>query len=106
MCCQDAAMKKTERFVSPRDAAYFLGLSRRTLSRREAEGKLTPVKFNSRVTRYKESDVLALQPDKSITTVPPAPCRLRISVIPVPPAPSSPAKPPKSRQRRALKLAA
>src|SRR5688572_2290682 len=92
-------MKKSERFVSPRDAAYFLGLSRRTLSRREREGKLVPHKFNSRVVRYKEADVLALQPDRSITAVPAAPRRLRITVT-LPPAPPTPT-PTKSRHRLA-----
>ena len=40
-----------DRLVRPDEAADLLALSRRTLRRDQVAGKLTPIKFNSRVTR-------------------------------------------------------
>jgi predicted site-specific integrase-resolvase len=49
-----------DRLVKPDEAADLLALSRRTLRRYEVAGRLTPIKLNSRVTRYRVADLLRL----------------------------------------------
>jgi predicted site-specific integrase-resolvase len=58
-------MNGQEQLIRPSEAEKILALSRRTLRRYETAGKLTPVKLNCRVTRYRLSDVLRLtQPEQ------------------------------------------
>lgn len=49
-----------ERLIKPVEASLLLAVSRRTLRRYEADGKLHPVKLNQRATRYRLADVLRL----------------------------------------------
>jgi predicted site-specific integrase-resolvase len=50
----------TERLLRPAVAADMLGLSRRTLRRYETQGLLRGIKLNQRVTRYRQSEIVAL----------------------------------------------
>lgn len=50
-------MKADNCLLSPKQLGSMLGLSRRTLARYEAEGLLSPIKLNARVTRYVRADV-------------------------------------------------
>lgn len=61
---QDAAVMNAftelDQLVKPNEAAKLLLLSRRSLRRYETAGRLTAIKFNSRVTRYRLAEVLRL----------------------------------------------
>jgi predicted site-specific integrase-resolvase len=53
-------LTERERLIKPADASLLLAVSRRTLRRYEAGGKLHPVKLNRRATRYRLMDVMRL----------------------------------------------
>jgi MerR HTH family regulatory protein len=52
--------QKKEKLLRRSRAAELLGLCPTTLRRYERSGILTPVKLNSRLTLYKEADILNL----------------------------------------------
>lgn len=43
--------------LTPKELGDMLGLTRKTLSRYEKSGLLHPIKLNSRVVRYAQSDI-------------------------------------------------
>jgi predicted DNA-binding transcriptional regulator AlpA len=49
------------RLVSRRQIAVKEGVSVETIKRREKQGSLKPIRFNSRLIRYRLSDVLAFE---------------------------------------------
>jgi len=49
------------RLLSRRQIAVKEGVSVETIKRREKQGLLTPIRFNSRLLRYRLSDVLAYE---------------------------------------------
>ncbi len=53
-------LEKIERLIPRARVADLLGVCPRTIKRREAEGRLTPFKQNSRLTCYPERQVLDL----------------------------------------------
>lgn len=56
-------MAKTQyidRLVNAREATHLLGISNTTLYKFCREGKLNPVKFSRRCTRFRVSDIQAL----------------------------------------------
>jgi excisionase family DNA binding protein len=53
-------LTEEDRLVKPSEAATLLALSRRTLRRYEASGRLPAVKLNRRVTRYRVPDLRRL----------------------------------------------
>lgn len=50
----------TDRLISSREATHLLGISNTTLYKFCREGKLNPVKFSRRCTRFRVSDIQAL----------------------------------------------
>ena len=59
-------LAENERLIKPSEASLLLAVSRRTLRRYEANGKLHPVKLNQRATRYSLADIMRLM-GKEIT---------------------------------------
>jgi predicted site-specific integrase-resolvase len=53
-------MAEKERLIKPAEVSLLLAVSRRTLRRYEANGRLHPVKLNQRATRYRLTEVLRL----------------------------------------------
>lgn len=49
-----------DRLVSAREATHLLGISNTTLYKFCREGKLNPVKFSRRCTRFRVSEIQAL----------------------------------------------
>jgi len=56
--------KKTDRYLTIKQAAERLGVTKTTLWRWEKENYLLPVRFGSKV-RYRESDIIALMEGES-----------------------------------------
>jgi hypothetical protein len=50
-----------EVLISGRQLAARWGTSTETVKRRQREGLLTPIRFNARLTRYKLSNILAIE---------------------------------------------
>lgn len=53
-------LAENDRLIKPAEASLLLAVSRRTLRRYGAGGKLHPVKLNQRTTRYRLADVMRL----------------------------------------------
>ena len=50
----------SDTYLSPREAAAYLGFSKRTLARYVAEGRIRPSRLNARVLRFKRAALDAL----------------------------------------------
>jgi predicted DNA-binding transcriptional regulator AlpA len=62
--------KKEERLEDPllsaQEVAKWMGVSVRTIKRREKDGQLSPIRFNDRLVRYRLSDVLKIQQQATV----------------------------------------
>lgn len=56
----------TDRLVTGREAAHLLGISITTLYKFCREGKLNPIKFSRRCTRFRASQIQALIGGKEV----------------------------------------
>lgn len=64
------AVASADAYLSPKAAAQYVGLSKRTLARYIKSGRLVPHRLNSRVLRFRRSDLDAFLAGTSLVRSP------------------------------------